>query len=137
MRTIFLRHLFLQYNSLTSENYLYLAYYAKPMIPSLIFSLNPLLRRIPICKFYFPTSNHVSQKQFERLIIKIQRNAAQQCGQHNRLELSAWRDETGAKAAESFSQDMIATAMEKAKQEMSNRKKLEYMLWETSKSMHF
>ncbi|XP_026317732.1 uncharacterized protein LOC113228591 [Hyposmocoma kahamanoa] len=59
-------------------------------------------------------------------------NAAQQCSQHNRLELSAWRDETGAKAAERLSQDMIATALEKAKQEMADRKKLEYMLWEAN-----
>lgn len=76
------------------------------------------------------TTTHVQQ------VIKIimsYRNAAQDCTQHNRLELSAWRDESGAKAAERFSQDMIATALEKAKQEMTNRKKLEYMLWETSK----
>lgn len=71
------------------------------------------------------------QQVFKILI--LYRNAAQQCGQHNRLELSAWRDETGAKAAERLSQDMIATALEKAKQEMADRKKLEYMLWETSK----
>ncbi|XP_014357630.2 heme peroxidase 2 [Papilio machaon] len=57
-------------------------------------------------------------------------NAAQHCSQHNRLELSAWRDETGAKAAERLSQDMLTAALEKAKQEMADRKKLEYMLWE-------
>ncbi|KAJ0177269.1 hypothetical protein K1T71_007278 [Dendrolimus kikuchii] len=58
-------------------------------------------------------------------------NAAQQCSQHSRLELSAWRDESGAKAAERLSQDMVAAALEKAKQEMADRKKLEYMMWET------
>ncbi|KAJ8730052.1 hypothetical protein PYW07_017090 [Mythimna separata] len=58
-------------------------------------------------------------------------NAAQHCSQHSRLELSAWRDESGAKAAERLSQDMLATALEKAKQEMADRKKLEYMLWES------
>ncbi|CAD0199398.1 unnamed protein product [Chrysodeixis includens] len=58
------------------------------------------------------------------------KNAAQHCSQHTRLELSAWRDESGAKAAERLSQDMLATALEKAKQEMADRKKLEYMLWE-------
>lgn len=63
------------------------------------------------------------------------RNAAQHCSQHNRLELLAWRDESGAKAAERLSQDMLATALEKAKQEMAERKKLEYMLWETSEYM--
>ncbi|XP_050345833.1 heme peroxidase 2 [Nymphalis io] len=57
-------------------------------------------------------------------------NAAQQCSQHSRLELSAWRDENGAKAAERLSQDMLAAALHKAKQEMADRKKLEYMLWE-------
>ena len=60
-------------------------------------------------------------------------NAAQHCSQHNRLELSAWRDESGAQAAERLSQDMLATALEKAKQEMADRKKLEYMLWESRK----
>ncbi|XP_063825039.1 heme peroxidase 2 [Ostrinia nubilalis] len=59
-------------------------------------------------------------------------NAAQHCSQHSRLELSAWRDESGAKAAERLSQDMLSAALEKAKQEMADRKKLEYMLWETS-----
>ncbi|KAG6445361.1 hypothetical protein O3G_MSEX003849 [Manduca sexta] len=58
-------------------------------------------------------------------------NAGQDCSQHNRLELSAWRDESGAKAAERLSQDMLTAAIEKAKQEMADRKKLEYMLWET------
>ncbi|XP_049868961.1 heme peroxidase 2 isoform X2 [Pectinophora gossypiella] len=57
-------------------------------------------------------------------------NAAQQCSQHNRLELTAWRDESGAKAAERLNQDMVAAALEKAKQEMAERKRLEYMLWE-------
>ncbi|XP_052740357.1 heme peroxidase 2 isoform X2 [Bicyclus anynana] len=57
-------------------------------------------------------------------------NAAQQCSQHSSLELSAWRDETGAKAAERLSQDMLSAALQKAKQEMADRKKLEYMLWE-------
>ncbi|KOB66480.1 Doubleoxidase, partial [Operophtera brumata] len=45
--------------------------------------------------------------------------------------LAAWRDESGAKAAEQLSKDMLATAIEKAKQEMAGRKRLEYMLWET------
>lgn len=67
----------------------------------------------------------------------ISRNAAQHCSQHNRLELSAWRDESGAKAAERLSQDMVAAALEKAKQEMADRKKLEYMMWETRKSLFF
>ncbi|VVD00797.1 unnamed protein product [Leptidea sinapis] len=58
-------------------------------------------------------------------------NARQHCSQHNRLELSAWKDESGAKAAERLSQDMLTTALEKAKQEMADRKKMEYMLWET------
>ncbi|XP_028027075.1 uncharacterized protein LOC114240650 [Bombyx mandarina] len=58
-------------------------------------------------------------------------NAAQHCSQHNRLELAAWRDETGAKAAERLSHDMLNAAIEKAKQEMIDRKKLEYMLWES------
>lgn len=49
------------------------------------------------------------------------------------LDMSAWRDETGAKAAEQLSQDMLSTALEKAKQEMADRKRLEYMLWETRK----
>lgn len=62
------------------------------------------------------------------------RNAAQHCSQHNRLELAAWRDETGAKAAERLSHDMLNAAIEKAKQEMIDRKKLEYMLWESRKS---
>ncbi|OWR55548.1 putative oxidase/peroxidase [Danaus plexippus plexippus] len=57
-------------------------------------------------------------------------NAAQQCSQHPRLELSSWRDESGARAAERLSQDMLAAALQKAKQEMADRKKLEYMLWE-------
>ncbi|XP_047507220.1 heme peroxidase 2 [Pieris napi] len=58
-------------------------------------------------------------------------NAAQSCGQHGRLELSVWKDESGARAAERLTQDTLATALEKAKQEMADRKKLEYMLWET------
>ncbi|XP_060802953.1 heme peroxidase 2 [Amyelois transitella] len=58
-------------------------------------------------------------------------NAAQHCSQHSRLELNAWRDESGAKAAERLSQDMLSTALEKAKQEMAERKRLEYMLWES------
>ncbi|XP_063361912.1 heme peroxidase 2 isoform X1 [Cydia amplana] len=57
-------------------------------------------------------------------------NAAQDCSQHGRMELEAWRDESGAKAAERLSQDMLAAALEKAKQEMADRKKLEYMMWE-------
>ncbi|KAG7302968.1 hypothetical protein JYU34_012963 [Plutella xylostella] len=57
-------------------------------------------------------------------------NAAQQCPQHARLELSAWKDETGARAAERLSQDMLAAALEKAKQEMADRKRMEYMMWE-------
>lgn len=61
------------------------------------------------------------------------RNAAQQCSQHGNLELSAWRDESGAKAAERLSQDMLAAALQKAKQEMADRKKLEYMMWEARK----
>lgn len=57
-------------------------------------------------------------------------NAAQQCSQHTHLELNAWRDENGARAAEQLNSDMVQAALEKAKQEMADRKKLEYMLWE-------
>ncbi|XP_041978546.1 peroxidasin homolog pxn-2 isoform X2 [Aricia agestis] len=57
-------------------------------------------------------------------------NAAQQCVQHSRLEVSAWRDNSGARAAERVSQDAVAAALQKAKQEMADRKRLEYMLWE-------
>ncbi|XP_052759385.1 uncharacterized protein LOC113522388 [Galleria mellonella] len=58
-------------------------------------------------------------------------NAGQQCAQHGRLETTAWRDDSGARAAEQLSQDMLAAALQKAKQEMANRKRLEYMLWES------
>ncbi|XP_045497152.1 heme peroxidase 2 [Colias croceus] len=58
-------------------------------------------------------------------------NAGQHCSQHNQLELSAWKDDSGARAAERLSQDMLSAALEKAKQEMADRKKLEYMLWES------
>ncbi|GBP86747.1 Peroxidasin homolog [Eumeta japonica] len=57
-------------------------------------------------------------------------NAAQQCAQHTLLELAAWKDESGARAAEQLNADMLSTALEKAKQEMADRKRMEYMMWE-------
>lgn len=53
--------------------------------------------------------------------------------EYMKLEVIAWHDQSGAKAVEQLSQDMLSAAIEKAKQEMADRKKLEYMLWEVRK----
>lgn len=79
------------------------------------------------------TKNFVLHITTNLKCLSLIRNAGQHCSQHSRLELNAWRDESGAKAAEQLSQDMVATAIEKAKQEMADRKRLEYMLWASRK----
>ncbi|KAI8436026.1 hypothetical protein MSG28_004155 [Choristoneura fumiferana] len=89
------------------------------------------IRKVSLSGLLCATEESLSEIQPKAFVKKDPYlNAAQDCSQHNRLELSAWRDESGAKAAERLSQDMLAAALEKAKQEMADRKKLEYQLWE-------
>lgn len=64
-------------------------------------------------------------------LIVFSRNAAQSCTQHPHLELSAWLDQDHMDMGD-LSGEVLMSAISKAKQDMVERKRLEYELWESA-----